>query len=81
MDDGKRRWIPNRHGFDAAGFTLDKVQVVANAALGGVGCGLRVTDAHIKHFPSPGQTVLPLASTAKATYHKWNGPEASPGPG
>jgi hypothetical protein len=46
---------------------------------GGVGGSLRVTDVHVKHFPSPGQTVLPLASIAKATYHRWNGPEASPG--
>jgi hypothetical protein len=47
----------------------------------GIGGGLRVTDIHVKHFPSPGQTVAPTSSTAKATYGKWNGPEASPGPG
>jgi hypothetical protein len=205
MDDGKRRWIPNRHGFDAAGFTLHQVQVVANGALGGIprgedlnpvpldeptasaasprcdptrmpfgqgrperrdgnvtgipdegwrtyyvffesllfrcggyvkaqttiwvdsrwlplgfklilrvstrrsdgkwygknyeatvsknfgefsviqyrgiGGGLRLTDVHVKHFPAPGQASFLMASTAKATYHRWNGPEAGPGPG
>jgi hypothetical protein len=202
MDDGKRRWIPNRHGFDAAGFTLNQVQVVANGALGGIprgqdlnpvpldgptasaagprcdptrmqfgqarperrdgnvagipdegwrtyyvffesllfrcggyvkaqttiwvdsrwlplgfklilrvstrrsdgkwygknyeatvsknfgeftvtqyrgiGGGLRLTDVHVRHFPSPGQASFFMASTAKAAYHKWNGPEANP---
>jgi hypothetical protein len=45
----------------------------------GIGGGLRVTDVHVKHFPSPGQTVVPTFSTAKARYHRWNGPEANPG--
>ena len=203
MDGGTRRWITSRHGFDAAGYTLDQVQVVANGALGGIprgqdlspvpldgptataasprcdptrmpfgqgrpakrdgnvtgipdegwrtyyvffesllyrcggyvkavttvwvdsrwlplgfklylrvstrrsdgkwygktyeattsknfgefsvtqyrgiGGGLRVTDVHVRHFPAPGQASFFMASTAKASYHRWNGPEASPG--
>lgn len=45
----------------------------------GIGGGLRVTDVHIKHFPSPGQASIFKSSTAKATVHRYNGPEASPG--
>jgi hypothetical protein len=39
LDGGKRRWISSREVFDAAGFTLDRVQVVANGALGGIPAG------------------------------------------
>ena len=39
MDGGKRRWISSRAVFDAAGFTLKQVQVVANGALGGIPSG------------------------------------------
>jgi len=46
--------------------------------LRGVGGGLRLTDVHVKHFAEPGQTSFFPPSTAKATYGRWNGPEASP---
>jgi len=39
---------------------------------------LRLTDVHVKHFAEPGQTSFFPPSTAKATYGRWNGPEASP---
>jgi hypothetical protein len=39
MEGGKRRWISSREAFDAAGFTLGRVQVVANGALGGIPAG------------------------------------------
>jgi hypothetical protein len=39
LDGGKRRWISSREIFDAAGFTLKRVQVVANGALGGIKVG------------------------------------------
>jgi hypothetical protein len=45
----------------------------------GIGGGLRLTDVHVKHFPSPGQASFFKASTAKSVYGPWNGPEAKPG--
>jgi hypothetical protein len=39
MDGGNRRWIQNKRIFDAAGFTLNMVQVVANGALGSIPTG------------------------------------------
>jgi hypothetical protein len=40
--------------------------------------GRRLTDVHVRHFPSPGQASVFFASTAKSVYGPWNGPEASP---
>jgi hypothetical protein len=53
MDSGQRRWISSRRVFDAAGFTLRQVQVVANGALGGIPAG-------------PDLTETPLDATATA---------------
>ena len=44
MDGGKRRWIASRGIFDAAGFKLKQVQVVANGALGGIPAGPDLTE-------------------------------------
>jgi hypothetical protein len=55
MDGGKRRWISNKRIFDAAGFTLNRVQVVANSALGGIPTGPDIGDTP-RDDPKPAAT-------------------------
>ncbi len=47
----------------------------------GIGRGLRLTDVHVKHFPHISKGATPIASTAKAKYGAYRGPEAKPGKG
>jgi hypothetical protein len=58
--------------------TSKRFQVFSTYQYRGVGGGLRLTDVHVRHFPSPGQASVFFSSTAMSRYGPWNGPEASP---
>ena len=58
--------------------TAKRYQMFITHQYRNVSGGRRLTDVHVRHFPSPGQASVFFASTAKSVYGAWNGPEASP---
>ncbi len=58
--------------------TAKRYQMFITHQYRNVSGGRRLTDVHVRHYPSPGEAGVFGPSTAKSVYGPWNGPEASP---